>query len=58
VSLKRVHRGIFAPKSDGVVMGWLKLHSADLCNLCSSSYIIRMINQGGRMGGACSTDVS
>lgn len=50
MSEKRVHMGIFAPKSDGVAMGWLKLHSGDLCNLCSSSYIIRMINQGGRDG--------
>jgi hypothetical protein len=42
----RVLRGIFGMKRDDVAGGWRKLHNEELCNLYSSSSIIRMISHG------------
>jgi hypothetical protein len=39
----RVLRRIFGPKRYEMVVGWKKLRIAELCNLCSSPNIIRMI---------------
>jgi hypothetical protein len=36
-------KGIFEPKSDEVMGGWIKLHNEELHKLNSSSNIIRMI---------------
>jgi hypothetical protein len=39
----RVLRRIFGPKRDEVMGEWRKLHNEELCNLYSSSHIIRQI---------------
>jgi hypothetical protein len=43
-----VLRKIFGQKRDGVMGGWRKLHNEELCDLYSSSSIIRII-QSRRM---------
>jgi hypothetical protein len=40
----KVLRRIFGPKRDEVTGGWRKLHNEELCDLCSSPSIIRIIN--------------
>jgi hypothetical protein len=45
----RMLRRIFGPKTDEVTGGWRKLHNEELCNLCLSTSIIRMI-KSRRMG--------
>jgi hypothetical protein len=40
---KRVLRRIFGPKRDGVTGAWRRLHNEERNNLCSSSYIVRVI---------------
>jgi hypothetical protein len=42
----KVLRRIFGPKRDEVAGGWRKLHNEELCDLYSSSSIIRMIKSG------------
>jgi hypothetical protein len=44
----RVLRGIFGPKRDEVIGGWIKLHNEELHNLYVSPSIIRM-NKSRRM---------
>jgi hypothetical protein len=44
---KRVLR-IFQPKGDEVKGGWRKLHNEELCDLYSSTSIIRIIKLRGR----------
>jgi hypothetical protein len=39
----RVLRGIFGPKREGVTGEWRRLHNKELCDLYSSSNIIRVI---------------
>jgi hypothetical protein len=39
----RVLRRIFGPKRDEVRRQWRKFHNGELCNLCSSPYIIGQI---------------
>jgi hypothetical protein len=39
----RMPKGIFGPKRDDMTGRWRKLHNKEVCNLCSSSSIIRMI---------------
>jgi hypothetical protein len=39
----RVLRRIFEPKRVEVTGEWIKLHNEELCNLCSSPFIIRII---------------
>jgi hypothetical protein len=39
----RVHRRIFGPKRDEVMIGWKKLHNEELHNSYSSPHITRVI---------------
>jgi hypothetical protein len=39
----KVLRRIFGPKRDEVTGGWRKLHNEELCDLCSSPCMIRVI---------------
>jgi hypothetical protein len=39
----RVLRRIFGPKRDEVTRKWIKLHSEEIQNLCSSPSIVRQI---------------
>jgi hypothetical protein len=39
----RVLRRIFGPKRDEVTGGWRKVRNEELRNVCSSSYVIRMM---------------
>jgi hypothetical protein len=39
----RVLRRIFGTKGYEIVGGWGKLHNEELCNLCSSPNLIKMI---------------
>jgi hypothetical protein len=39
----KVLKRIFGPKRDEVNRGWRKLHNEELCELCSSLSIIRII---------------
>jgi hypothetical protein len=47
----RVLRRIFGPKSDEVMGEWRKLHNKELCDLYSSSSIIRIIKLRIRWAG-------
>ena len=50
----RVLRRIFGPTRDEVTRGWKKLQIEELNDLYSSPNIVRVINSGKEMGGACS----
>jgi hypothetical protein len=50
----RVQRRVSGPKRDEVSRGWRKLQNGELCDLYSSTSIIRIIKSRRMRSGACS----